>query len=63
MKDAVAAGDRRRDAAVVEHVGLEQPQPLAGVLQRLQMGVLALTCTILSQFIAQKIIAIILYYL
>ena len=37
VEDAVAAGDGRRQAAAVQQVGPEQPQPLAGAVQRRQL--------------------------
>lgn len=40
VEDDVAAGDGRRHAAVVQQVGLEQPQPLRGAVQRRQVLVL-----------------------
>jgi hypothetical protein len=40
VEDAVAACDGRRQAAVVEQVCLEQPQPLRGAVQPQQVRVL-----------------------
>ena len=45
VEDAVAAGDGRRQAAAVQQVGPEQPQPLAGAVQRRQVRVLGVACT------------------
>ena len=44
VEDAVAAGDGRRQAAAVQQVGPEQPQPLAGAVQRRQVRVLGVAC-------------------
>lgn len=44
MEDAVTACDGRRHAAVVEQVGLEQPQPLRGAVQLQQVRVLGVDC-------------------
>jgi len=44
VEDAVAAGDGRRQAAAVQQVGPEQPQPLAGAFQRRQVRVLGVAC-------------------
>jgi hypothetical protein len=44
MEDAVAACDGRRQAAVVEQVCLEQPQPLRGSVQPQQVRVLGVAC-------------------
>jgi hypothetical protein len=43
MEDTLTAGDRGRNAAVVQHVSLDQLQPLAGVFQCHKMGILAIT--------------------
>jgi hypothetical protein len=44
VENAVAAGDGLRQAAVVQQVGPEQPQPLAGAVQRRQVRVLGVAC-------------------
>jgi hypothetical protein len=44
VEDAFASGDGGRHAGVVHHVGLEQPQPLPGAVERRQMRVLGITC-------------------
>ena len=44
VEDAAAACDGRRHAAVVEQVGLEQPQPLRGAVQPQQVRVLGVAC-------------------
>jgi hypothetical protein len=44
VEDAVAAGDGRHHAAVVQQVGLEQPQPLPGAVKRCQVRVLGVAC-------------------
>ena len=44
VADALAAGERGRHGAVVEHVGLEHPQVLRGPIQQLEARVLRITC-------------------
>jgi hypothetical protein len=44
VEDAVAAGDGRRHAAVVEQFGPEQAQPVRGAVHRRQVRVLGVAC-------------------
>jgi hypothetical protein len=44
VEDAVTACNGRRQAAEVEQVGLEQPQPLRGAVQPQQVRVLGVAC-------------------
>jgi len=48
VEDAVAAGDGRRHAAVVQQVGPEQAQPGRGAVHRRQVRVLGVACSVLA---------------
>jgi len=43
MEYTLTTSDRRRHAAIVQHVSLDQLQPLAGTFQRQEMSILAVT--------------------
>ena len=43
MEYTLTTNDRRCDAAIVQHVSLDQLQPLAGTFQRQEMSIFAVT--------------------
>jgi hypothetical protein len=51
MEDTLTAGDRGRNAAIVQHVSLDQLQPLLSIFQCLKMGILAITYSAGAQII------------
>jgi hypothetical protein len=56
MEYTLTTSDRRRDAAVIQHVSLDQLQPLAGTFQRQEMSILAITYNALAPEIITNII-------